>query len=70
MDEFAARFMAFKGEDDYVPETTVLAEVTEVAGDCVEIAFNAPIPGKPRIYLSLSLCELVARAVTAHQDKK
>ncbi len=70
MDEFVAKFMAFKGEDEYVPETSVLIEVTDVEDDNLEIAFNAPIPGKPRVYVRMSLCGLVARAVTAHQEKK
>lgn len=60
-DEFAARFTAYKNEDEYVPSTTILAEITEVENGCVEIAFNAPIPGKPRIYLSVPVGELMER---------
>lgn len=60
-DEFAARFMAFKGDDEYIAATNVLAEVTEVKDGAVEIAFDAPIPGKPRIYLSIPFADLCGR---------
>ena len=62
-DEFAARFIAFKGEDEYVPPTNVLVEVVEVADGSVELAFNAPLPDSPRIYLSVPLAEVVNRAM-------
>lgn len=61
MDEFVGRFMAFKGEDEYVPETKVLMELTEVSKGDVELAFDAPVPGKPRVYISVSLAELCDR---------
>jgi translation initiation factor IF-1 len=62
--EFACEFMAFKGEDDYVQSTNILVEVTDVTKDgLVEIAFNAPIPGKPRMYIKLDLGDLVTRAI-------
>ena len=67
MDEFVGKLLAFKGEDEYISETSVLLEITEVTGGNVEIAFDAPLPGKPRIYLTLSLPELVAQALG---DKK
>lgn len=69
-DEFAVTFMAIKGEEEYVPSTGILAEVTDVEGDVVEIGFNAPIPGKPRMYLRVQLSEVVRRAVLFHQEKK
>ena len=62
--EFVARFMSFKGEDEYIGETNLLLEITEVEDGAVEIAFNAPIPGNPRMYVSFpfnELCERVAR---------
>jgi len=62
--EFVGQFMAFKGSDEYAPERNILVEVTDThAGGIVEIAFNAPIPGNPRIYLKLDLAEIIKRAV-------
>ncbi len=62
--EFACKFMAFKGDDEYVPEKNVLVEITDIKDDGgVEIAFNAPFAGKPRIYLTIDIGELVSRAV-------
>ena len=61
--EFAAKFVAFKGEDEYISQTNVLVEVVEVANGSVELAFNTPIPGSPRIYLSVPLAEVVNRAM-------
>lgn len=57
--EFVGKFCAFKGEDTVVDSTNVLLEVTEVDEQEVEIAFNAPIPGKPRCYVRFKLAELV-----------
>ena len=59
-DEFVVRFIAFKGEDE-IAEKNVLTEITEIEGGFVEVAFNAPIPGNPRIYLSIPFGELCAR---------
>ena len=62
--EFACQFMAFKGDDEYVDPQNVLVEVTDQPeAGIVELAFNAPIPGKPRIYLQLDLAEVIKRAV-------
>ena len=63
MDEFAARFIAYKGDDEYVPATSILVEITEIVDGNVELAFNAPIPGSPRIYLSVPLTDVVARSM-------
>lgn len=62
-DEFAGRVLAFKGDDEYVSETNVLVEVTEVENGCVELAFNLPVKNGPRIYLSVSLDVVVRKAL-------
>lgn len=61
--EFVGEFVAFKGEDEYVDKQNVLLEVVEVEGQNIELAFNAPIPGKPRVYIRFSLAELVAHCM-------
>jgi hypothetical protein len=57
--EFVGAFTAYKDEDDYIPETNILLEVTEVNGENVELAFNAPVPGKPRCYIRFALTDLI-----------
>lgn len=69
-DEFVGRVMAFRGEDEIVDATNVLLEVTEVADGNVELAFNFPASGKPRIYVSFPVDAFVARAVRFHEPKK
>jgi len=61
--EFVGSLIAFKGEDEVCTSTNILIEVTEVQGAKVEVAFDAPIPGKPRIYVSFQLPDLVAHAM-------
>ncbi len=63
--EFVGEFIAFKGDDEYCDKQNMLLEVVEVKGDVVEIAFFAPLPGKPRCYVSFSLAELVKHAMPA-----
>lgn len=67
MNEFVAQVMAFRGDDEYITATNVLIEVTDVKGDEVEIAFEMPTPKKERVYVTVSLTELVRRAVTFNQ---
>jgi len=64
MDEFVGVFLAFKGEDEYIPATNVLLEVTEAtkSGE-VEIALNAPLPGTPRVYIRFRLADLASHAL-------
>lgn len=67
MAEILGSFVAFRNEgegDEYTPQKSVPIELTgrEDCGE-VEIAFNAPLPGKPRLYLKFKLHELVALAV-------
>ncbi len=62
--EFVCQFFAFKGEDEYVPAANVLVEVSDIPSPgVVEISFNAPIPGSPRMYLQLDLAEVIRRSV-------
>jgi len=61
---FVGQLLAFKGEDEYVSQTNVLLEITDIADGEVEIAFDAPIPGKPRFYLRVPFAELAARIAT------
>jgi len=69
-EEIAGKLMAFKGEDEYIPNTNVLVEVTDLSnnGD-IEIAFDAPIPGTPRIYLRVGLPEIIQSAMNIHIPK-
>jgi hypothetical protein len=71
-DEFVGKVMAFKGDDEYIAQTNVLLEVTEVDGPNVEVAFNFPpvVKGEPRVYVSIPLDELVRRVAEFHQEKK
>ena len=62
-DQFVGSFMAFKGEDEYCPQQDILVEITEIKSDTVELAFDAPIPGKPRCYLSVSLADVIRQAM-------
>jgi hypothetical protein len=67
-DQFIGRLMAFKGEDEYVPQTEIMVEVTEVEDGHVELAFDVPGPGKPRIYLSVPLAEVVRRSMAGDKE--
>ena len=68
-DEFVGRFMAFKGDDEYVEQKNVLLEITELAEGAVEIAFNAPLPGNPRIYICIPFAELCDRLAKWGDEK-
>lgn len=70
-EEIAGKLTAFKGEDEYIPSTNVLVEVTDLTntGD-MELAFNAPTPGTPRIYLRISLPEIIQGALSIHMPKR
>lgn len=63
MSQFVGSFLAFKADEEYVSETEILVELTEVSGRKVELAFDPPITGKPRIYLRLDLAELLAHVM-------
>ena len=67
-DQFVGRFMAFKGEDEYVPQEEIMVEITEVEDGYVELAFDAPVPGKPRMYLSIPLAEVVRRSMAGDKE--
>ena len=67
-DQFVGRFLAFKGEDELCSQQEIMVEVTDVVDGYVELAFNTPIPGKPRIYVSVPLAEIVRRSMRG--DKK
>lgn len=59
--------MAFRNEgegDEYTSQKSIPIELTdrEDSGE-VEIAFNAPLPGKPRCYVRFKLAELVGLAI-------
>ena len=60
--EFVCQFSAFKGEAT-LAQKDVLVEVVEVTGSDVEIGFTAPLPGKPRLYITISLPELIAQSM-------
>lgn len=62
-EEFVGKFLAFKGEDEYVGNTNVLMQVTDVEGEEVEIAFTAPLPGSPRLYIRFRLPLVVANCM-------
>jgi len=62
-DEFVGKFIAYKGEDEYVAETNVLMQVTDAEGGEVEMAFNAPLPGSPRFYIRFPLPLVVANVM-------
>lgn len=62
------RLIAFKGNEDYLPERDVLVEVTEVKGSRVEVAFDGPTKGV-RTYLSLDIGELAQQALNFAQDE-
>ena len=61
--QFVGRLLGFKGEDEYFDEAEVLVELTEVNGPEIELAFDLPTPGKPRLYLNVSLVEVMAKAL-------
>lgn len=61
--EFVGKFLAFKGEDEYVEEKNVLMQVTSVEGNEVELAFTAPLPGSPRFYVRFDLPLVVANSL-------
>lgn len=67
-DEFVGRLIAFRGDDEYIPASNVLLEITEVENGNVEVAFNMPVKGGARIYVSIPIAELVARATAYHQE--
>lgn len=69
-DEFVGRLCALKADEDYIPATNILLEVTEVDGVNVEVAFNMPEKGNLRIYVQIPLAELVSRVALFHQDDK
>lgn len=66
--EFVGKFLAFKGEDEYVGEKNVLMQVTDVEDGEVELAFNAPLPGNPRFYIRFNLPLVVGNSLP--QPKK
>lgn len=68
---FAVSISAFRGEDEYVSATTCLAEVTEAYADgAVEIAFDAPLPGKPRLYITVRISDLTDSALAMKGAKE
>jgi hypothetical protein len=69
IDEMVASFLAFRGDDEVAGETTVTVQVVDIHGDRIEIAYDAPIPGKPRCYLSFSLPELLKLAMPTKKVK-
>lgn len=62
--EFVGEFAAFKGDEDYIESQNILLEVVDVTDDVVEIGFYAPMPGRPRCYIKLSLAELVKQSMS------
>lgn len=61
-DQMVGELMAFRqsGEGDEIANCTVLVELTDVQkSGQIELAFTAPLPGKPRLYLKVSLPEIV-----------
>jgi hypothetical protein len=72
-EEIAGKLIAFKnnGEGDKYAQGSVLVEVTnfEQTGD-MEIAFTAPVPGNPRMYLKFSLPEILQSAMNKHVAKR
>jgi hypothetical protein len=62
-DTFVGSIVAFRGEEDYITQQDVMVEITEVKEGMVEMAFNFPASGKPRVYLSVPLAEVVRRSM-------
>lgn len=66
IEQMVGRFMAFRdsGNGDEVANDGVFVEVTDFSksGE-IELAFTAPLPGKPRIYLRVSLPEIIESAM-------
>jgi hypothetical protein len=55
-----AHYIAFSGDEELARQDTVAELVDFTKAGIVEIAFDAPqLEGSPRVYLSLSLPELV-----------
>jgi uncharacterized protein YfaP (DUF2135 family) len=69
-EEFAGKFMAFKDDDTLVDSTSVLMQLTDVDGPEIELAFNAPLKGQPRIYVRFKLPELMAHLMSVPKEKK
>jgi hypothetical protein len=67
------RLLAFRNlaDGDEICDHETLVQVTDARSDgCVEIAFDMPAaPGKPRVYLTLPLGEIVRAAVVAQPSK-
>lgn len=59
------RFMAFKKHsDDEICDKEVIIELVDFRKDgFIEIAVDSPLPGKPRIYISMSLVQLIDMAM-------
>ncbi|WAD26647.1 hypothetical protein OS670_19965 [Pseudomonadaceae bacterium T75] len=55
-----ARCVAFSGEEELSNHDTVAEIVDFTKTGQIEIAFNAQLEGSPRIYLALSLPDLIA----------
>jgi len=61
--------LAFRssGEGEECANGTVLIEVIDVLkSGQVELAFNVPLPGRPRIYLKVSLPEIIESMMQQH----
>jgi len=62
MDEIMGKFLAFQSDGNEIADSSVHIEVTAARTDgTVEIAFDAPLRGSPRYYVSFRLADLMAQ---------
>jgi uncharacterized protein YfaP (DUF2135 family) len=69
-EEFAGKFLAFKGDETLVDSTAILMQVTDVDGPEIELAFDAPLKGEPRCYVRFKVPELLAHLMPVPKAKK
>ena len=63
-DEIICCHMAFRGEDEYLPERNTLLEVTDVQSDgTIEIAFTEKGQKETRHYIRFYLSDLISVAI-------
>lgn len=70
MNEIMGKFLAFRGDDE-LADGSVHIEVTAARADgVVEIAFDAPLRGEPRYYVSFRLADLMSQMLRNVGEKE